>query len=442
MIRPRFNTTPLLSVICASALLHLLPSVLCGQDHIVSPSSSQAALKRSTSSSQNLRIMPMGDSITAGTIPGGYRLPLYNLLQGGGYTFDFVGNKTQSGDTTPDTNHWGQGGWQISDTPATIDGRSYVSIQGENRSGLYDEMSDAISTNYFSTNTAASRNIILLQIGINDILHQVVDSEYGSFNSDAGNDGQGEGQEWVAEGMIARLQALLRLIDSLAADQNLRIEIMLGTLCRPTKAWKGDAVSDVLINEVVQYNNFISSVISTLVFSNISVKTVDQYGPTNGKLADGVHPNSDGYAAMAKAWCNAITVTHSDVAYGPDKIRNRLDFWQAAGSGPRPLLVHIHGGGWTTGDKNSDFNYKPFLNKGVSFASINYRLTPGNPLPAPVHDAARAIQFLRTKAAEWNIDTERIALYGGSAGACTAIFTPQVSNPATHEKIYHKRKAK
>jgi len=117
-----------------------------------------------------------------------------------------------------------------------------------------------------------------------------------------------------------------------------------------------------------------------------------------------------------------IAITHSDVAYGPDKIRNRLDFWQASGSGPRPLLVHIHGGGWTTGDKISDFNYKPFLDKGISCASATYRFTPGNPLPAPVHDAARAIQFLRTKAAEWNIDPTRLALYGASAGACTAIW--------------------
>ena len=407
-----------------------MPSVLYGQEHTSPLPFNRTAVKQSTApasqwkntAAQSLRIMPMGDSITQGTVPGGYRLPLYNLLQGGGYTFDFVGNKTQSGDTCPDTNHWGQGGWQISDTPATIDGRSYVSIQGENRSGIYDEMSNAISTTYFSTNTATTRNIILLQIGINDVLHQVVDSGYGSFNSDAGNNGFGEGQEWVAEGMIARLQALLNSINSLATSRNLRIEVILGSLCQLTKEWKGDPISDVLLGEVREYNNFIRSVIPTMVFSNISVKTVDQFSPTSGKLGDGLHPNSDGYAAMAQAWCNAITVTHSDVAYGPDKIRNSLDFWQAPGSGARPLLVNIHGGGWTTGDKNTYFNYKPFLEKGISCASINYRFTPDNPLPAPVHDAARAIQFLRSKAAEWNIDPNRIALTGSSAGACTAMW--------------------
>jgi len=119
---------------------------------------------------------------------------------------------------------------------------------------------------------------------------------------------------------------------------------------------------------------------------------------------------------------DAITATYSDVAYGPDKKRNTLDFWRAQGSGPRPLLVNIHGGGWITGDKNTYFNYRPFLEKGISCASINYRLMPDNPLPAPVHDAARAIQFLRSKAAEWNMDPKRIALTGSSAGACSAMW--------------------
>lgn len=114
--------------------------------------------------------------------------------------------------------------------------------------------------------------------------------------------------------------------------------------------------------------------------------------------------------------------TAADVSYGPHA-RNVLDFWKAPGDGPRPLLVHIHGGGWTTGDKKQNpATVQLFLDKGISYASINYRLTPDNPLPAPVHDAARAIQFLRTKATEWNINTNRIALTGGSAGACTSMW--------------------
>ena len=84
---------------------------------------------------------------------------------------------------------------------------------------------------------------------------------------------------------------------------------------------------------------------------------------------------------------------------------------------------------------------KPFLDQGVSYAAINYRLTGVAPLPAPVHDAARAIQFLRAQAEKWNINADRIALTGGSAGACTSMWIllhddladPQAKDPVLQQ---------
>ena len=100
-----------------------------------------------------------------------------------------------------------------------------------------------------------------------------------------------------------------------------------------------------------------------------------------------------------------------------------LDFWKAPGEGPHPLLVFIHGGGWVGGDKRQGLDrILPFLAKGISYATVNYRLTGEAALPAPVHDAARAVQFLRSKADEWEWDPDRIALTGGSAGACTSMW--------------------
>ncbi len=114
--------------------------------------------------------------------------------------------------------------------------------------------------------------------------------------------------------------------------------------------------------------------------------------------------------------------THADVHYGPDKMQV-IDFWQAEGEGPRPLLVYIHGGGWVGGDKRrAPSTITPFLDKGISYAAINYRLTGQAPLPAPVHDAARALQFIRSRAKEWNIRKDRVVLTGGSAGACTSMW--------------------
>ena len=118
--------------------------------------------------------------------------------------------------------------------------------------------------------------------------------------------------------------------------------------------------------------------------------------------------------------------TVANVAYDKHKL-TQFDFWQAKGEGPRPLLIFIHGGGWYGGDKSiitpkviPDLN--EFLGKGVSVASVNYRKSPNTPLPAPVHDAAYAVQFIRHHAQKWNIDKNSIALSGGSAGGCTSMW--------------------
>ena len=89
---------------------------------------------------------------------------------------------------------------------------------------------------------------------------------------------------------------------------------------------------------------------------------------------------------------------------------------------PYPIVI-IHGGGWINGDKRLKRPpLAPFLDRGISVAAINYRLVPQHPLPAPVHDAARAIQFLRWKGETLGIDPDRIGLTGTSAGACTSMW--------------------
>jgi len=110
--------------------------------------------------------------------------------------------------------------------------------------------------------------------------------------------------------------------------------------------------------------------------------------------------------------------TKADVAYGEHE-RNVIDFWQAESSSPAPLFVWIHGGGFRGGDKSSipAELLRLCLETGISCAAINYRLTDAAPHPAQMLDSARAIQFLRTKAAEWNLDPKRFAAGGGSAGS-------------------------
>ena len=119
--------------------------------------------------------------------------------------------------------------------------------------------------------------------------------------------------------------------------------------------------------------------------------------------------------------------TNADIIYGPHK-RNRLDLWLPETDEPTPLLVCIHGGGFRGGDK-SKYHMQVSLIKsmhkaGISVASINYRFTEGgkNPLPISMHDAARAIQYLRHHAKKYNLNKTRFAATGSSAGACISLW--------------------
>ena len=115
-----------------------------------------------------------------------------------------------------------------------------------------------------------------------------------------------------------------------------------------------------------------------------------------------------------------IQPTYKNISYGPHQDMT-LNFWKFKSESPVPLLVHIHGGGWIGGKKNETISPNE-LKKGYNFASIDYRLAGTELLPAAVHDAARAIQFLRTKAKEWNFNPARIAVIGGSAGAASSLW--------------------
>jgi arylformamidase len=128
-------------------------------------------------------------------------------------------------------------------------------------------------------------------------------------------------------------------------------------------------------------------------------------------------------ALIPSAWSAARAPSFVDIPYGEHE-RHRLDLWQAKSDMPTPLLIFIHGGGWHGGSK-SDLPIKLLefmLKQGVSVASINYRHTSTARLPAPVHDAARSVQFLRSRATAWNLNPKRFGAYGVSAGATTALW--------------------
>jgi iduronate 2-sulfatase len=143
----------------------------------------------------------------------------------------------------------------------------------------------------------------------------------------------------------------------------------------------------------------------------------------NERMAEAANARAAGYEG------DVPIPTKVGIKYG-DHPRHILDFWQAEADKPTPLVLVIHGGGWRGGSKERMARFadaRALLDAGISVAAINYRLmrhaadvTP--PVKAPMHDSARALQFIRTQAKAWNIDPTRIGLAGGSAGACTSLW--------------------
>jgi acetyl esterase/lipase len=131
-----------------------------------------------------------------------------------------------------------------------------------------------------------------------------------------------------------------------------------------------------------------------------------------------------------------------NVSYGKHP-RQVLDFFPAQSDKPTPVVFYIHGGGWQAGDKR--INPKPFLDRGISVVAINYRYVKNGveqkiqpPVKAPLEDAARALQFVRWKAKEWNIDKQRIGATGGSAGGCSSLwlaFHDDMAEPSSPDPI-------
>jgi len=143
----------------------------------------------------------------------------------------------------------------------------------------------------------------------------------------------------------------------------------------------------------------------------------------------------------------AIPPTFADVPYG-DQVRQTLDLWQARSDKPTPLVFYVHGGGWAAQDKtdiDDHLNVRAFLDAGISVATVNYRLLQDAnaahvvpPVQWPLHDAKRALQFLRSKAGEWNLDKTRTGASGVSAGGGTSLWLalhPDMAEPDSADPI-------
>lgn len=101
-----------------------------------------------------------------------------------------------------------------------------------------------------------------------------------------------------------------------------------------------------------------------------------------------------------------------------------------------PLVVWVHTGNWKQGDK-ANCPAAPWAARGFVVASVNYRLSPGATLVDMVHDLKSAVRFLKSDAAKYSIDPDRIGIWGVSAGAHLAALAATTSDVPVFDAPEH-----
>jgi len=125
-----------------------------------------------------------------------------------------------------------------------------------------------------------------------------------------------------------------------------------------------------------------------------------------------------------------------DIEYAkPGGVSVKLDACIPDGTGPFPVAILVHGGGWSnvTTDKTQEISpmFEPLTKAGIAWFSIDYRLAPTYRYPACIEDLESAVKWVKAHAREYNIDPNRLALIGESAGG---MMVDMVAARATAEK--------
>lgn len=189
-----------------------------------------------------IAVMPLGDSITKGPYtPGGYRLPLWQMLvEEDGYAIDLVGSLQDGPPELPDRDHEGHSGWRI----------------------------DQIRKRIAGWLRRSQPEVVVLLIGTNDMAQ--------GYQLDTA------AQRWLA---------LIRDIH----QQQPQTSILVGSL---------PPLEDPTLNERVEaFNVAIADLAARERSNNVPLTFVDIYDYVSvDQLADGIHPNREGYRQIATAW--------------------------------------------------------------------------------------------------------------------------------------------
>lgn len=227
--------------------------VLSGLTLIATSLVGQPVSAAAAESNNGVRIMPLGASITDGfTVPGGYRVDLWQKLVGHGNVVDFVGSAANGPSSLGDHDHEGHSGWRI----------------------------DNIDANVVGWLRASDPHTVLLHIGTNDVL-----------------------QDYDLANAPARMSGL---IDHIVATSP-SAEVFVAAI-----APLGNPVQEV---KVKTFNAALPDIIGRKVAAGKHVHLVDMHAVVStADLSDGIHPTAAGYGKMAQAWYGALLAVPSSLS--------------------------------------------------------------------------------------------------------------------------------
>ncbi len=151
-----------------------------------------------------------------------------------------------------------------------------------------------------------------------------------------------------------------------------------------------------------------------------------------GASAPSAHPSGQALPAQPFAIGKLLTGMHGNL---PPIRRDRVPYAAADGSalqlalyrpstsGRHPTLIALYGGAWQRGTPEQNAAFHRFMaGRGYTVAALSYRHAPGDRFPAQLQDVRAGLNFLRDRAAEFDIDPQRLVLVGWSAGAHLAML--------------------